>query len=405
MFCWKFFDADGEHLGNSESHPTIDAAVSWLQKQAEDDLPDVDVDADCAQLAVVKFVKIQRKVQLIGLPELVAAGAVSPQPETAPPAAPAPRRGRKPTVVPTPADIADQVPQSEPEPAVTELAGVMAGDDAPKFVPENEHVAQVHATADRNANDPVFRAAVVSNLCKTINSYRGPVGHWSATPGMAAALNTDTESVRTALDVARSNGEIQAFGYVCSQNDLGDWQYSPPSRTPAEAEATIARIEAEIAEPVSSAAVVDAVKDRLLRTGKSQTEAQLAAYIGGKLRTDGINIATVLDALAEDGALLAAGIEWYSTGKTIVYSLKQPESAPEPTPAPTAPQEPWEVVCNGVVVELRVGDTWSHLVYQQPTAASTVADRLRGHMASGATGPASVAQRFLPGRAPAAPEL
>lgn len=409
MYCWKFFDADGEHLGNSESHPSIDAAVGWLQKQAEADLPDVDVDAETAQLAMVKYVKIQRKIQLIGLPELVAAGAVSPQPETAPTPSPAPRRGRKPAVVPAPADIADQVPQSEPEPAVTELAGVMAGDDAPHFVPENEHVAQVHATADHNANDPDFRARVVSHLAKTVASYApDPVSHWSATPGMAAYLQTDLVSVRTAIDVARKNGELTAANIYAAQDDLGCWMYSGVAqRTPAEAEAVIARIEAATAQPVSSAAVVEVVKDRLLRTGKTQTEAQLAAYVGGKLRTDGVNIAAVLDALAEDGTLLAAGITWCVADGAVTYSLKQPEPEPTPEPAPPAPptQTPWEIVSQGCVVELRVGDVWSHQVYQQPTAASTVAERLRGHMESGATGPASVAQRFLPGRAPSAPEL
>lgn len=317
MFHWKFFDVNGEHLGNSESFKTIAVAAAWLQLQAENDLPDVDVDADNALLAMTAKVRIERKVRLSGMDSLLAAAgetiAVTAQPETAPTAAPAPRRGRKLAVVPTPADIADQVPQSEPEPAVAELAGVMAGDA-------------------------------------------------ELTP-----------------------------------------------RTPAEAEALIVDIQAKLdaAPHVTSTAIIDCVKDHLLQSGAPASEAQLIARIDAKLKAgaSGIDVSAILDALAEDGALLAAGIEWYSTGKTIVYSLKQPESAPEPTPAPTAPQEPWEVVCNGVVVELRVGDTWSHLVYQQPTAASTVADRLRGHMASGATGPASVAQRFLPGRAPAAPEL
>ncbi len=318
MFCWKFFDADGEHLGNSDSHPTIDAAVSWLQKQAEEDLPDVDVDADTAQLSVVKHVKIQRKVQLIGLPELVAAGAVSaPTPATTEAPAATPRRGRKLAVVPAPADIAEQVQQSPAEPAVTELASVMDAGPEPELA-----------------------------------------------------------------------------------------ELTPRSR--AEAEAVIADIQAQLdaAPAVTSKAIVEAIKDRLLRTGVPATEAQLVGYLKSKLvGADGLDLSSIVDALTEDGTMLAAGITWCVVDGAVTYSLVKPDAAPEPV---SAPQSPWEIVVDDCTVELRVGSQWSHQVYGSAATAGTVAGRLRSHMESGASGPASVAQRFVAGRAPAAaavPEL
>lgn len=95
--------------------------------------------------------------------------------------------------------------------------------------------------------------------------------------------------------------------------------------------------------------------------------------------------------------------------------LSEPE--PEPTPAEPEPEcdtsdrvprpdvAPWEVIVTGCAVELRIGDDWSHCVYSQPSSAEAVGRKLSAHMESGATGPASVAQRFSAGRAPAAPEL
>jgi len=316
MFHWKFFDLNGEHLGRSEDFKTIAVAAAWLQLQAENDLPDVDVDAETAQLAVTAKVKIERKVRLAGMDSFLAAAGETIA-ATAQSEQPVPKRGRKLTAVPAPVDIADQVPQSELEPAVTELAGVMSGDV--ELTPRSQDEA--------------------------------------------AALVADIQSK---LDAA-----------------------------PA----------------VTSTAIVDCVKDHLLRSGAPATEAQLIARIDAKLKTNanGIDVSAILDALAEDGTLLASGIEWFSTGKTIVYSLKPPASASEAAPEPVpAPQSPWEIVNEGCVVELRVGSQWSHQVYGTAATAGTVAGRLRSHMESGASGPASVAQRFVAGRAPAAaavPEL
>jgi len=87
-----------------------------------------------------------------------------------------------------------------------------------------------------------------------------------------------------------------------------------------------------------------------------------------------------------------------------------PESAPEPE-CDTSDRvqrpdiAPWEVVVTGCVVELRVGDTWSHKTYTKPESASLIGHKLTSHMMSGATGPSSIAQTFDAGRAPAAPEL
>jgi len=95
-------------------------------------------------------------------------------------------------------------------------------------------------------------------------------------------------------------------------------------------------------------------------------------------------------------------------------------AAPEPTPAPESAQEPdydtsdrvsrpdiapWEVVVTGCVVELRVGEVWSHKTYTKPESASLIGHKLTSHMMSGASGPSSIAQTFDAGRAPAAPEL
>jgi hypothetical protein len=339
MFCWKFFDADGEHLGNSDSHPTIDAAVSWLQKQAEEDLPDVDVDADTAQLSVVKHVKIQRKVQLIGLPELVAAGAVSaPAPATTEAPAATPRRGRKLAVVPAPADIADQVPQSPAEPAVTELANVM--DAGSEREPERRHFGGIE-----------------------INTK----------PVCAADM--------TLLDNQK-------------------------------------------------AAVFEAFRDYLLQTGRRASAMQLIAHAETKLGSavSRYDIENIVMRAQEDSEFIEHDIQWHIVNDT--YSLRtpildhgqvpepepqtaltpEPELEPEaaPVPAPAAPQSPWEIVVDDCTVELRVGSQWSHQVYGSAATAGTVAGRLRSHMESGASGPASVAQRFVAGRAlasAAVPEL
>lgn len=95
-------------------------------------------------------------------------------------------------------------------------------------------------------------------------------------------------------------------------------------------------------------------------------------------------------------------------------------AAPEPTPAPESAPEPecdtsdcvqrpdiapWEVVVTGCVVELRVGEVWSHKTYTKPESATLIGHKLTSHMMSGATGPSSIAQTFDAGRAPAAPEL
>lgn len=93
-----------------------------------------------------------------------------------------------------------------------------------------------------------------------------------------------------------------------------------------------------------------------------------------------------------------------------------PELAPEPESAPEPECDtsdrvqrpdiaPWEVVVTGCVVELRVGETWSHKTYTKPESATLIGHKLTSHMMSGATGPSSIAQTFDAGRAPAAPEL
>lgn len=87
-----------------------------------------------------------------------------------------------------------------------------------------------------------------------------------------------------------------------------------------------------------------------------------------------------------------------------------PELAPEPecdTSDRVARPDiaPWEVVVTGCVVELRVGETWSHKTYTKPESATLIGHKLTSHMMSGATGPSSIAQTFDAGRAPAAPEL
>lgn len=91
-------------------------------------------------------------------------------------------------------------------------------------------------------------------------------------------------------------------------------------------------------------------------------------------------------------------------------SATAPESAPEPDcdtsdRVPRPDIAPWEVVVTGCVVELRVGEVWSHKTYTKPESASLIGHKLTSHMMSGASGPSSIAQTFDAGRAPAAPEL
>lgn len=78
----------------------------------------------------------------------------------------------------------------------------------------------------------------------------------------------------------------------------------------------------------------------------------------------------------------------------------EPEPAEDTSDrAPYPPARDWDVLVRDCTVEVRQGDSWSHIVYSKPDAATRIASRFETSLRNGQS-IAAMAQMLKPGRAP-----